>query len=297
MGARENTVGTVENTVDVSENTVGAGGAAARLVFDFPGGQPRREGASGEPMAVLSLRAAGSMRYRVGESDPARARFFSALGLEPWRVIATELHHTRRIRFVESDPSRLIGSNREQDASALSGEDEGEGGPDGVAGRDGVVICPAVPFRSPGPVPAVTVADCMPIWILDRASGSYGVLHSGWKGTGILAHAIRSIAARRGSSPASMAVILGPAIGTCCYEVPEERALAFESEFGAEAVDRSGPRPRLDLRAANLGIARALGVGAILSVDACTACESALGSYRREGATDYTRMVALCLPS
>ncbi len=264
------------------------------------------------PRAILSLRDAGSMRYLRGEANRRRLEFFASRGIASERVVATELHHSRRLRIVETHRMGFLApGDREIDVDGLPGEDEGDGGPDGAEGRDGIVFLPpgtadvaetsdpavgGLPIAATFPVATVTVADCMPIWLWDAASGAWGLLHSGWKGTGILEHAVRAIRARRPGTAASMSVILGPAIGVCCYDVPELRAAAFEAEFGSSCVDRSGPRPRLDIRAANLAIARRLGIGALLSVDVCTSCNPSLGSFRREGAERFTRMVAACLP-
>jgi polyphenol oxidase len=149
-------------------------------------------------------------------------------------------------------------------------------------------------LRDPSLAAAVTVADCMPIWLLDRRSGAFGILHSGWRGTGILGVAMRAIARRFGSDPGSISVILGPAIGCCCYAVGEERAEAFAAEHGEGSVSRSGGRWRLDLRAANISIAERAGAGSLLSIEACTSCDPRLGSYRRQGPDSFTRMLAVC---
>jgi hypothetical protein len=262
------------------------------LSLSFPGASSSRP-APGEPRALLSLRSAGSMRYLGGHDNPDRERFFRSLGLGPGRLVATELHHTRRLRFIEDSLAGLASGTPvayELEAAALAGEDFGDGGPDGVPGRDGLVIWPG----PSGLVPVVTVADCMPIWLLDRHSGAYGVLHSGWKGTGILEAAVRGLVARHASPPSAIALILGPAIGGCCYAVPPERAAYFRREFGASAVIEEAGTFRLDLRRANRDLAEKLGIGALLSVDNCTACSPGLGSYRREGPKNFTRMAAAC---
>jgi len=134
----------------------------------------------------------------------------------------------------------------------------------------------------------------MPIWVLDGDCGAFGVLHSGWKGTGILAEAVGVLGETFGSRPSAMSVILGPAIGRCCYDVDEGRAAAFAAEFGASCAERRGATWRLDLRSANLELASTLGIGSLLSIEACTGCDERLGSFRREGPVAFTRMVAAC---
>ncbi len=237
------------------------------VIFPFP---------QAGPAAILSLRSAGDLGWLLGQEAPARKAFLASLGLDAAQVLGTELHHTRRILFLRPGSQTLWGSPR-------PGEP-----PDG---RDGFLVDPAL-----GLGVTITVADCMPIWILDRASGAWGVLHSGWKGTGILATAVEALASAYGSRPADISVILGPAIGACCYPVPEERARGFEAEFGPGSVVWAEGSPRLDLRAANLSLAEDLGLGSVLSIEACTSCDIRLGSYRREGQASFTRMLAYCGP-
>lgn len=229
------------------------------------------------PRAVLSLLAAGDMKLDREGGNPARQGLFASLGIDPSRVLSLGLAHSRRVLAVSDSRDALLLRER-----ALE-----QGGADGI-------LVSAASF-----IPALTVADCMPIWLFDARRKVFGLLHSGWKGTGILETAIRRLVAEHDSLPADISVILGPSIGSCCYAVPEERALGFLAEFGRESV-RSEVSPEgritwyLDLRAANRGIAERLGIGKLADLSLCTACSPYLGSFRREGAKDFTRMLALC---
>jgi len=138
---------------------------------------------------------------------------------------------------------------------------------------------------------AVTVADCLPIFISDRQSGAIGMLHSGWKGTGILTEAVHSMQRTFGSRAADLSVTIGPGIGSCCYEVDSERAREFAGNFGSDTVVWRDGKPSLDLRKANLQLARVAGVGSVTIITDCTCCTPWLGSYRREGQA-FHRMVA-----
>lgn len=257
-------------------------------------------GISGAPGAILSTLTAGDMkREEEGSPNPRRRRLYGTLGIDPGRVLSLPLGHTRRIVVLEDAVRRDSGTLRE----ALRADLEAYGP------ADGIILHPncSMPDLSSGPgalslpdsLPAVTVADCMPIWLYDAGSGAFGVLHSGWKGTGILEVAVRTMIKRFGAEPSGIAAILGPSIGACCYEVPEERAMVFEKEFGRDSVVRR-ERPdgmlsfRLDLGAANLGLASRLCLGTVIDARRCTACSADLGSYRRQGSTSFTRMLALC---
>jgi YfiH family protein len=141
----------------------------------------------------------------------------------------------------------------------------------------------------------VTVADCLPIFLADRVSGAFAIVHSGWKGTGIVIEAIRLMTGRFGARVQDIAVAIGPGIGPCCYSVPPERYEEFRERFGDRSVAR-GTAGRgeflLDLRGANLGLLEAEGVRDIAVVEECTCCSSRLGSFRREGPAKFTRMLA-----
>lgn len=223
----------------------------------FPLGADR-----GAPWALLSLRSLGSMRFLHDKPNPVREEFFRGQGIEPDRVLAVELVHSRTVLYPRG-PEELRGVQ-----------------------ADGLIV-------EPGPwVPTVTVADCMPIWVRHPGSGAYGVLHSGWQGTGILEAAVRGLGERYGAEPSGIDAFLGPSIGPCCYRVPEERAKIFRSEFGPDAVRLEAGAFRLDLGAANLGIARRLGLRSVTRISGCTSCDADLGSFRREGPEGFTRMVA-----
>jgi copper oxidase (laccase) domain-containing protein len=224
------------------------------------------------------------MRYHAPGSDGNRARFLGRLGLAEASVLGVDLAHSRRVLVRTEEGERLFGEG----GAEIGGAEICAAGQAHLdSGYDGILI------QGSGLAASVTVADCMPIYVCDYASGAFGVLHSGWKGTGILASAVAALAAAAGSPPAAISIILGPAIGPCCYAVSEERALGFEREFGPEAVHLRGGRHYLDLRAANLALARRLGVGALSSIDLCTSCDESLGSCRREGQGGFTRMMAL----
>ena len=198
-------------------------------------------------------------------SLPCRERLLADLGIGREPVFAVRQVHTREVLVVDGEE------------------------PDAVAGleADGLITA------RPDALLTVTVADCLPLFIVDRATGAFGLVHSGWKGTGIVREAMRLLQERFGTRPADVSVTIGPGIGPCCYTVPEERAAGFAAQFGAETVLR-GPdgRPRLDLRSANVGLLQKAGVSEITVVTDCTSCSTALGSFRRQGPNGFTLMLA-----
>lgn len=88
---------------------------------------------------------------------------------------------------------------------------------------------------------AVTVADCVPVFLVDPRTQAIGLLHAGWRGTaaGVLE---RGLALMGGGAVArGLRVHLGPAICGACYEVGPEVFAGLGEPVPA------GPTP-LDLR-------------------------------------------------
>ena len=231
------------------------------------------------PKAFLSLLAAGDMGFGDDGNGERRRLWLRGVGFDPERAISPDLVHSRIVLDV-TGPADARG--READGLVSSGDPSTQG------------ACLVM-----------TVADCMPIFIHDSASGAYGLLHSGWKGTGILEEAMGLMARRYGTRGRDVSAVFGPRIGPCCYVVDEARARLFADEFGEAAVSRpaegeegeagtagAGGGPRLDLVGANIGIARRLGLGSVHVVQACTCCGDGFGSFRRQGPLEFTRMAA-----
>lgn len=246
-----------------------------RFVFrDEPSGISHDHAAGSRPQAVLSLRHLGDMKFDPEHGNPAREAFLRGLGVDPSNVAGIHLHHTQHVAYIES--------LSDLDATLVNNPE----------GFDGIIT------GNHAVVPTVTVADCMPVWIYCRHCGAFGVLHSGWKGTGILKQAVVMLQERRGCTSNDLAVILGPSIGACCYEVDQARAAYFMDRFSSSSVrvtaGAQGARYHLDLLAANLHIARTLGLSHMQIAHQCTACTPRYGSFRREGAGSFTRMLAAC---
>ena len=121
--------------------------------------------------------------------------------------------------------------------------------------------------RDRGTAMAVTVADCVPVFIA-HPSGAAAALHSGWRGTvaRITEVAVREFVAL-GHRPADLLLHCGPAICGRCYEV--------SSDVFAQLTGRDPGRPTpVDLRAVIADHARALGIRQISVSSSCTRCDN-----------------------
>ena len=119
-------------------------------------------------------------------------------------------------------------------------------------------------------------ADCLPIAIA-RTDGrrALAVLHAGWRGLaeGVVAAGVEAL---RDDSSQSLAAVVGPAIGPCCYEVGPEVSELFDDDLTVDG--------RLDLWGAAERALRAAGVEHVDRVDLCTRDHPDLFfSHRRHG--------------
>lgn len=232
-----------------------------------------RNGKTAQEPAVwgMTVRAAGSMRFRWNEENPAREKLLSEIAF-PRAAVSVQLDHTKIVYLIEekNEIFQKIG--------------------------DGIIT------HNKNLMPVVTVADCMPIYFSDNETGFFGVVHSGWKGTGIAAEAINLAEKKYGARRENIAVALGAHIRNCCYIVNKERADYFSRNFTAECVEplKDGELPlegaasgwnsgsgqlfRLSLEKANLAVLEKAGIRDenIVIAKNCTCHNSLFGSNRRE---------------
>jgi YfiH family protein len=269
------------------------------------------------PMWGMTLKAAGSMRFRWNETNPNRDQFLAELCARfggagkggQKQVVPLELIHSKIVFDVK------------------------EAGDIFQRQGDGIVT------QNPSLVPVVTAADCVPLYFYDSKTGAFGVAHSGWKGTGIAAEVVALMKKNYGSDPRDILAAIGPHIHDCCYLVDKERAKYFSDNFGSDCVQKlsqaqdggvqeaggpglfghedafgknqkfsqaqnsrgpglfgheqnlvqaqnAGGLYRLSLLRANLNVLLGAGVleENIVAAKNCTACEERFGSFRREAA-------------
>lgn len=151
--------------------------------------------------------------------DPAAVRrnrqlLFQSMDLDPTRVAVAGQVHGAAVRYVES-PGLYTGF----DALITDVHD--------------LVL-------------AITAADCAVILVAETDRGIVGAIHSGWRGTvsGIVMETVKEMA-RRGADPQRMSAYVSPCISAERFEVGEEVARQFPSQY---VVRRDGwERPHIDL--------------------------------------------------
>lgn len=138
---------------------------------------------------------------------------------------------------------------------------------------------------------SILVADCIPLFLLNTVTKTFGLIHSGWRGTKLKigSNALQLIA---NGVPNNVKAVIGPSIGQCCFEVGPEVASEFDFRRSNEGV---GDRYMLDLKSIlrDQLLMEGLESKNIFVDKNCTFCESLrFFSYRREG-DKAGRMVAV----
>jgi purine-nucleoside/S-methyl-5'-thioadenosine phosphorylase / adenosine deaminase len=199
--------------------------------------------------------------------------------------------------LTEDDPD-LVARNRESLASALGRDPEGIAMGFQVHGADVQIhreppAAPGYARRAELPkvdaqatdsadvTPLVLAADCVPLAL--AAPGAAASVHCGWRGVsgGIVARAVETVAQLAGTDPSQVGAALGPAIGSCCYEVGDTVRESFAGRGHGAPTGVTFDLPgaiRIELEWAGVD------PGAIADCRLCTSCHPRLFfSHRRDG--------------
>jgi len=157
--------------------------------------------------------------------------------------------HGSRVRWVQAPPA--------EHAPRPCSEDEADGQATALAHVGTLVLA----------------ADCLPVAL--GADGAVAMLHAGWRGLagGVLEQGVHVLRSRAGAR--EIVAVLGPAAGSCCYEVGPE----VQRALGRSARARAN----IDLRALARERLSAAGVRVLAEADTCTICHERFFSHRREG--------------
>ena len=144
----------------------------------------------------------------------------------------------------------------------------------------------------PGLLLAVTVADCIPVYLAHSESATVALLHAGWRGIaqGILEAGIRVLTGKGGCTASEIIMHCGAGICGECYEVGPE---VITQVTGALAHQPG----KLDLRAALAERAVRAGVREITVSSWCSSHDQELFfSHRRSGGKDGRMLAYLGVP-
>ena len=83
----------------------------------------------------------------------------------------------------------------------------------------------------------ILTADCVPVVIIDPKNKAVGVAHAGWRGTydKICKNTIDEMIKNYKSNPEDLICVIGPYIGTWCYEVSKDLVEKFNTNLANHA--------------------------------------------------------------
>ena len=155
--------------------------------------------------------------------------------------------------------------------------------------RGDTIYCDAIASNARGVLAGVKTADCVPILIGDPSTGAFAAVHAGWRGTlaEVAAKALQRMKAEYNTRPEDVRVAIGPAAGSCCYEVGTDVIDPFRSKFPDQELftETREHHACIDLLKSNRAQLMSAGVApdGINIAPLCTMCRTDLFfSYRRE---------------
>ncbi len=143
---------------------------------------------------------------------------------------------------------------------------------------------------------SITVADCLPLFIVDPKKEVIGLIHAGWRGLseGITLNAINLFIKEFGSHPGDIIVAIGPSICRHHFEVGNDVVIKFKDY--PEAVISDKGRMFIDLKKVAEIQFKESGIipKNIETNPDCTFClEHKYFSYRRDGPKDIEAIVCV----
>lgn len=165
-------------------------------------------------LAVLSQKADGSMKLAARDKKilENRKRFFKKLGITDDWVVSAGLVHGHKVKTVSI-------KNRENV----------------MAQTDGLITADKNTFL------ALTVADCLPIFLYDFKKEIIGLIHGGWRSLakGIIPLAIEKFINDFGSQPQNILAGIGPGISSCHFEVRKDVLSKFGKFLPAALIEKN----------------------------------------------------------
>jgi YfiH family protein len=114
--------------------------------------------------------------------------------------------------------------------------------PESLHKADALITC------EPGIALALSFADCAPILLYDPVKHVLALVHGGWRGTarGVVMASVEAMIRYSGCRPDNIYAGIGPAIGSCCYEITESIYQLFTGQLQFdEAPTRQAYRKRV----------------------------------------------------
>lgn len=158
-------------------------------------------------------------------------------------------------------------------------------------------VADAILTRSKGLYFGILVADCVPLLLFAPNRGVLALVHAGWRGIvqNIHRRVLQAMQEHFSVEPCEVFAGVGPAIGSCCFEVGKEVAEIFQAQGREAFLKWRGDAVFVDLK--GIVVADLLREGVEIEhlevSPFCTFCEAGLfHSFRRDRSTKRCLLVA-----
>jgi polyphenol oxidase len=171
------------------------------------------------------------------------------------------------------DSKKLVSINQVHSSKIISVKRAGHyESSDGIINFGGNLVC------------SIKVADCLPIYFINRISRTIGLVHAGWRGLslGIINEYINNVK-KNNERASDNYVFIGPSIKKCCFTIQNDVLNHFDSRFYSKINDK---HYQVDLQewAVNQIMNLNIKNDKIFVIDKCTYCNKDLyESFRRDG--------------
>ncbi len=271
------------------------GTAAPAVAATAPPGAPPaallREAPAGDSAVPRLELAEWAERYGVVAGVTTRGRGFS-LGLWSDDHVGQVMTRWRALRaaFQPAFPALVLAHQVHGTAVAWQRQ-----------ATDGWLILDGIDGHAtgtPGLLLTITVADCIPVYLVAPHKGVVALLHAGWRG--VAGHILeRGVALLKGAAfVRAQDIVMHCGVGICgsCYEVGSEVVTALGADAVAAGAAPGGPA-QLDLRATLVRQAQALGLTTISVSPWCSAHDRGqFFSHRASGGRDGRMVAYLGMP-
>lgn len=154
--------------------------------------------------------------------------------------------------------------------------------------------------RSTETAVGIITADCVPILMASRDGSMVAAVHGGWRGLfdRIVEVVLQEIRRQAGLFPRDVIGVIGPSIGSCCYEVREDLAQKFQKRFPGYGQIVRQEESKVYLSLQEVARQQMMDAGmdetAVEEMGHCTGCGTdRFFSYRKEKGTNFRQISAI----
>lgn len=226
---------------------------------------------------------------RIGGYSQAPYQSFN-LGLHVGDMTKDVLANRKKLTNIEGVPFDSLTCGQQTHGSNVRYVDSNDRGKGNSSDRTSIADTDGLYTDKPHIMLTSFYADCVPLFFLHPTKKIIGLAHAGWKGTvaNIGGNLVHKWLTQFEIEPQDIQVVIGPAIGSCCYEVDGRIIKHFDTinEQAKQAIRSiSHDWYRLDLKQINYHLLVQAGIPTanIEMTSWCTGCHSRyFYSHRQE---------------